>query len=92
MLGVNFRIDHGNENTFARCNFVGLLDLQFVQHVLGRITLRVGRGLESLFLQSEDIVGLRARDDLFVSKRPDDARNRTSAKDVQAVKGGIDQR
>ena len=70
---------------------MGGLDLQFAQHVLGRIASRQ-RALIRLFLQREDIIGLNASDELFIPERADYALHRTAIADTPAVKADPDQR
>ena len=92
MFGVDFRIDHGNQDILARCNLLRLRALQFGQNVLRRVAVRAGGNLGGLFLQRENVVRLHAGDDAFAAQRADRVGHRTAAAKAPAIEARPEQR
>ena len=77
---------------FAGGDAMGLLDVQFAQHILLSVTLAGPRDFRGILLQREKIIRLHARDDALVLDRADEIADRTAAVDAPAVNGGAEKR
>ena len=72
---------------------MGLVDLQLAKNVLGCVIARARRILGGVFLQSENVVGLRAGDDrVLVFDRANNVSHRTAAADAPAINRAADER
>ena len=92
IFDVDLGIDQRDGDIFACGDAMGLLDVQFAEHVLLGVALAGQRHLRGILLQREKIVRLHARDDALVLDRADEIADRTAAVDAPAVDGGAEQR